>query len=152
MFDYENRRAIVVEGYDFVMTFTTVQDLARVVAEAVDYDGEWPVTGGIRGNRVSVSQILNIGQKVRDRPFQIETVKLEDLELGILKTSWTLATSHPGVPQDQAADLLKSVLIATLLSGAKGAWDVSDEFNRILPDYTFIQADEFLSKVWEDKP
>lgn len=68
MFDYENRRAIVVEGYDFFMTFTTVQDLARVVAEAVDYDGEWPVTGGIRGNRVSVSQILKIGEKVRGMP------------------------------------------------------------------------------------
>lgn len=79
-------------------------------------------------------------------------MKLEDLEVGILKTSWTLATIHPVVPKDQAADLLKSVLIATLLSGAKGAWDVSDEFNRILPDYTFIQVDEFLSKVWEDKP
>lgn len=79
-------------------------------------------------------------------------MKLEDLEAGILKTSWTLATSHPSVPQDQAADLLKSVLIGTLLSGANGAWDVSDEFNWILPHYKFTQVDEFLSKVWEDKP
>lgn len=65
MFDLENKRAIVIEGHDFVMTFTTVQDLAGVVAEAVDYDGEWPVTGGIRGNRVTVSQILKIGERVR---------------------------------------------------------------------------------------
>ena len=36
MFDYENRRAIVVDGHDFIMTLTTVQDLAAVVAEAVN--------------------------------------------------------------------------------------------------------------------
>ena len=56
---------IVVDGHDFIMTFTTAQDLAAVVAGAVDYDGEWPVIGGIRGNRVTVSQILKIGEKVR---------------------------------------------------------------------------------------
>lgn len=65
MFDFEKRRAIVVEGHDFVMTFTTVQDLADVATDAVDYDGEWPVIGGISGNRVTVSQILRIGERVR---------------------------------------------------------------------------------------
>lgn len=68
MFDFEKRRAIVVEGYDFVMTFTTAQDLANVVAKAVDYDGEWPVVGGISANRVTVSQILQIGERVRGMP------------------------------------------------------------------------------------
>jgi hypothetical protein len=70
MFDYQNRRAIAVEGHDFVMTFTTVQDLAAVVARAVEYDGEWPIDGGIRGNRVTVSQILEIGKKARGMAFR----------------------------------------------------------------------------------
>ncbi|KFY27885.1 hypothetical protein V491_00710 [Pseudogymnoascus sp. VKM F-3775] len=152
MFDFEKRRAIVVEGYDFIMTFTTAQDLAKVVTGAVDYDGEWPVIGGISGNRVTVSQILQIGERVRGLPFVTNTVKLEDLEAGNLKTSWTLETKHPSVSEEQAADALKSVLIGALLSGAKGAWDVSDEFNRILPDYKFTQIEEFLANVWEDKP
>ena len=65
MFDYQNRRAIVVDGHDYIMTFTAVQDLTAVVARAVEYDGEWPVIGGIQGNRVSVSQVLDIGEKVR---------------------------------------------------------------------------------------
>jgi hypothetical protein len=47
------------------MTMTTVQDIAVIVAQAVDYEGEWPKVGGIRGNRVTVSQILEIGEKVR---------------------------------------------------------------------------------------
>lgn len=79
-------------------------------------------------------------------------MKLEDLEAGKLKTSWTLETRHPSVSEDQAAEALKSVLISTLLSGAKGAWDVSDEFNRILPEYKFTQMEDFLGKVWMDKP
>lgn len=77
---------------------------------------------------------------------------LEDLEAGNLKTSWTLETSHSSVAEDQAADFMKSTLIGTLLSGAKGAWAVSDEFNRILPDYKFTQIEDFLAKVWEGKP
>jgi hypothetical protein len=65
MFDYQNRRAIIVDGHNFIVTFTTVQDLAAVVVGAVDKNGEWPVIGGIRGNRVTVSQIIKIGEKVR---------------------------------------------------------------------------------------
>lgn len=65
MIDFQNRRAIVVDGHDAIMTYTTVQDLAAVVAEAVDLDGEWPVIGGVSGSRVTVSEILRIGEKVR---------------------------------------------------------------------------------------
>jgi hypothetical protein len=67
MIDFENRRAIVVEGFDAVITYTTVQDLAAVVARAVEYVGEWPLNGGISGNRVAISQLLKIGQKVRGK-------------------------------------------------------------------------------------
>lgn len=66
MFDFQNRRAIVVEGHeDAIMTLTTVQDLAETVAKAVDYEGEWPVHGGIQGNRFSASEIISIGERVR---------------------------------------------------------------------------------------
>lgn len=65
MIDYEHRRAIVVDGHDAIMNLTTVQDLAAAVVGAVNYDGEWPVVGGICGNRVAVSQILKIGGQVR---------------------------------------------------------------------------------------
>lgn len=66
--DFQNRRAIVVEGNEeAVMTLTTVQDIAGVVTRAVEVDSEWPKIGGIRGNRVTISQILKIGEKVRGR-------------------------------------------------------------------------------------
>ena len=69
MIDFQNRRAIVVEGYDAVMTYTTVEDLATVVARSVDLDDEWPVIGGIRGNRLPISEILQVGEKVRGDPY-----------------------------------------------------------------------------------
>lgn len=66
VFDFEHRRAIAVEGHeDAIMTLTTAADLATVVARAVEYEGKWPVRGGIRGNRVTFSEILEIGHRVR---------------------------------------------------------------------------------------
>ena len=64
--DFQNRRAIIVDGHEeAIMTLTAVQDVAAVVAQAVDYEGEWPKVGGIRGNRITVSRILEIGEVVR---------------------------------------------------------------------------------------
>jgi nucleoside-diphosphate-sugar epimerase len=65
MIDFQNRRAIVVDGHDSTMTLTTAQDLAAVVARAVEHEGEWPEVGGICGNKVTISQILEIGERVR---------------------------------------------------------------------------------------
>ncbi|KAI0445273.1 NAD(P)-binding protein [Xylaria telfairii] len=153
VFDFKNRRALVVDGHeDTTMTFTTVTDVAAVIARAVDYDGEWPTTGGIRGNTVSISQLLEIGGRVRGRPFAIEKMKVEDLEAGELKASWGLEAVHKSVSDEQAQALLKMVCIGTLLSSSKGAWDSSDEMNQIFPEYEFTPIEEFLSKVWDGKP
>jgi hypothetical protein len=53
---------------------------------------------------------------------------------------------------DQAQEMLKNVLIGTLISSAKGAWDVSDEFNKLLPDFEFTKIEDFLTLIWEGKP
>lgn len=90
--------------------------------------------------------------QITGHPFTIEKVKLEDLEAGNLKTSWVLEASHPSVSKDQVESFLTNILIGTLLSGAKGAWAVSDEFNQLLPDHEFTKIDDFLAKVWEGKP
>lgn len=87
--------------------------------------------------------------------FTVEKVKLEDLEAGTLKSSWSLGKRHPSFTDDRADQLdaaLRGVLIGTLLSSAKGAWNVSDAYNRLFPDYKFSQIEEFLGKVWEGKP
>lgn len=63
--DLQNRRAILPAGGDFPITWTTVQDLARVVVEAVDYKGTWPENGGITGTRITSSELLRLIESIR---------------------------------------------------------------------------------------
>ena len=62
--DFENRRAIVVDGRDSQSALITVQDLAKVVAAAVDYEGELPETGGIRG-QIAIFKPLQNGEELQ---------------------------------------------------------------------------------------
>ena len=65
-FDFERRRAIVLEGgEDEHVALTTVQDLAHVVARAVEFEGEWPVIGGMRGTRISIGDLIALGDEIR---------------------------------------------------------------------------------------
>ena len=34
----------------------------------------------------------------------------------------------------------------------KGAWDVSDEWNRRFPDFKFTSAEEYMEEAWKGKP
>jgi len=68
--DFMNRRVIIMEDEDDNhghppphLSFTTVQDLAAVVAHAVEFEGEWPTNGGMCGSRVSIPELLEIGQR-----------------------------------------------------------------------------------------
>ncbi|KAK8067242.1 hypothetical protein PG997_013989 [Apiospora hydei] len=152
-FNFERLRAMVVEGHeDAVITLTTAADLAAIVARAVEYEGTWPTTSGIRGNRLTFSQIIEIGERVRGRPFEVGKVKLEDLEAGELKSSWDLEAVHKAVSPDEASAFQKTVSIGFLLSSAKCAWDSSGEMNQTFPDYKFTSAEEFLTRIWERKP
>ncbi|KAF9641125.1 NmrA-like protein [Lasiodiplodia theobromae] len=64
--DFENRRAITVGNGDFPLVLSTVQDMAGVVAEALDYEGEWPVDGGICGSRLTLAELIELGKTLRD--------------------------------------------------------------------------------------
>lgn len=65
-FDFENRRAIFIDdGDNDRMSFITVQDFTKVIVQAVDLDGEWPVIGGIRGTDISIGNLIALGEKVR---------------------------------------------------------------------------------------
>lgn len=47
------------------ITLTTVQDLANVVAKAIDFEPEWPTIGGIRGADISIGRLIALGEKMR---------------------------------------------------------------------------------------
>lgn len=49
------------------ITLTTVQDLANIVVKAVEYEREWPLYGGIRGDNMTVRELIQIGESVRGK-------------------------------------------------------------------------------------
>ena len=94
----------------------------------------------------------NYLQEIIGKPFAIDKLKADDLKAGRLNASWGLEAVHHAVSPSDAAALLKMVSIGILLSSSKGAWDVSDELNKLFPDYNFVQAKDFLRMAWEGKP
>ncbi|KAK7423648.1 hypothetical protein QQX98_000838 [Neonectria punicea] len=148
-FDFDKLHAIVVEGSlnDYV-TYTSVEDIANVVARAVDYEGVWPVVGGISGSRVTNAELLRMGETIRGKPFTVDWLKLEDLESGILKTDAYARLDIPSIPKDQVEAFSKTAAIGILVSTGRGVWTVTDEWNQLLPDYKFTQVEELIKKLW----
>ena len=63
--DFENRRAIIVGDGQHAFTTTTIEDFSSVVADSLDYEGVWPVNGGIVGSRITVAELVKMAQKLR---------------------------------------------------------------------------------------
>ncbi|KAL2063870.1 hypothetical protein VTL71DRAFT_4364 [Oculimacula yallundae] len=150
--DLPNRRAIVLEGIDPRITLTSVKDVAEIVARAVDYEGKWPVVGGIRGQTVRTSEFIKIGEKVRGRPFPITTLQESDVRAGIIKSSWIPTMNVNGMKPEEIEFFSKMVLKGFLLCGLHESWMVSDEWNRLLPDHEFEGLEKFLERTWVGRP
>ena len=69
--DFENRRFLLLEGRPGRYTMTSLRDMANIVARAVDYEGEWPTTGGIRGEDVTDVQLIELAAKIRGTVFPL---------------------------------------------------------------------------------
>ncbi|RVD86156.1 uncharacterized protein DFL_004446 [Arthrobotrys flagrans] len=150
--DFANRRAIILEGgEDAPINLVTVEDFANLVALAVEYQGAWPLVGGIKGDEVTVRQLITIGEKIRGGPFAVEKLKAEDLKAGIVKSTWIPKINHPSLPAEQIESLSQGFTSGILLALSDGAYRVNDAWNRLLPDYKITQVEEFLTAVWHDK-
>ena len=65
-YDFNERRAILMEGSeDSRMTLTSIHGFTNMVASATEYEGQWPVVGGIRGDELSVKELIALGEKIR---------------------------------------------------------------------------------------
>lgn len=68
VFDFEKRRMIMCKEGEFEqISFTTLHDLANVIALAVEYEGEWPKFGGIKGGDMSSAQLLALAEELRGK-------------------------------------------------------------------------------------
>ncbi|EWZ30332.1 hypothetical protein FOZG_15823 [Fusarium oxysporum Fo47] len=147
--DFEYCRAILPEQTDITVSFSTIQDLGRVVAKALDYESEWPVLGGIAASKTSISDLLQLGERIRGKPFSIERIKQSDLEADKFTTSWAPEFNHPTIAVDTRKAVSKRYLRFAMLGLAKGAWDIPDVWNQLLPEVEFTKLEDFLQATWD---
>ncbi|KAI0133553.1 hypothetical protein BJ170DRAFT_689956 [Xylariales sp. AK1849] len=138
-------------GENDQVTYTAVEDIANVVARAIDYEGEWPVVGGIRGSQVTIAELLRIGETIRGKPCTVDWLREEDLKAGVIKTDKYPRVEHPSIPEEARDEFTKMALSGFLIATGRGAWSVTDEWNQLLPDYEFVQVEDFLKKLWPVK-
>ncbi|PWY79691.1 NAD(P)-binding protein [Aspergillus heteromorphus CBS 117.55] len=150
--DMQNKRAILLAdarnpGY---LGLTTVEDVANVVVRAVEYPGKWPEVGGMRGQEISMGELIALGEEIRGATFSVETIKAGQARLGRLTASWHPVMQHSTIPEEVRAASAKIFTAKTVASIYQGTWRVSDEWNRLLPDYRFTGVEEFLRKWWTE--
>ncbi|KAF4989063.1 hypothetical protein FGRMN_9393 [Fusarium graminum] len=151
--DFQKQHAFVIEGtLDDEIVYTSVEDIANVVTRAVDYEGEWPVVGGIRGDATTTRQLLKVGEDLRGKPFEIEWLKMEDIASGVLKTDNYPRIDLPSIPQEHVEAFSKMATIGILTAFHRGVYAVSDEWNQRLPDYKFTNAKDLLKGAWSNSP
>ncbi|UQC77235.1 uncharacterized protein CLUP02_02702 [Colletotrichum lupini] len=147
--DFEKATAFILEGSESAeMSITTIEDIAEVAARAVDYEGDWPVVGGITGDRVTIGELIKLGERYRGKPFQVDRLKLEDLKAGIVKTDFAPEIDVPGVPAEQKEYFSNVVVIGATISTARGTWATTDEWNKLLPEFKPTTIEEYLQKTW----
>lgn len=152
LYNFTEGTAIAVEeSQDKEITFTSTPDIAKVVVRAVDYEGEWPVIGGISGDRVTPRNILEIGEKIYGKPLDVVWLSIKDLEAGELKTDKLPSLDMPSIPKDQAEAFARAGLMGALKACHRGLWTVSDEWNKLLPDLGFAKVEDTLLTVWGKK-
>jgi hypothetical protein len=80
--------------------------------------------------------------------FTIEWLKMKDVVAGELKTDNYPRIDLPSIPQDQVEAFSKMAIVGILKAYHRGVYDVSNEWNQLLPDLKFTKADELLDQVW----
>jgi hypothetical protein len=73
---------------------------------------------------------------------------MEDLVVGELKTDKYPRLDLPSIPKDQVDAFSKMATIGVLISVSNGVWNVTDEWNQLLPDYKFTQIEDFVQDSW----
>ncbi|KAH7246983.1 hypothetical protein NW759_007750 [Fusarium solani] len=145
--DFEKCRAILPEYTGALISFVAVDDLIAVVNEALEFDSDWPVIGGISGSRLTISDLVQLGETIRGEKFTVEVVGRHDLQLGKLGTSWIPGSHHSGTSSQQQLTM-EQMTAYTLLAIPDGHWNLSDEWNKLLPAHKFLDIETFLREAW----
>ncbi|KAF2690636.1 NmrA-like family protein-like protein [Lentithecium fluviatile CBS 122367] len=149
--DFENRRAIILDDGHHPIAVTAISDISAMLALALEDARPWPAIGGMRGARTTCAEILTLGERVRGGEWSVEHVRGEDIEKGVLRTSWVPQMSHPVIPTADREQFSKEFVIMFFKGILNGSWDVSEEWNERFPEYGFTGLEEYLEKAWEGR-
>lgn len=65
-FDFNGRRAIVTDDMEKGrINFVTISDFCETVAKAIEFEREWPRVGGIKGDAMTVKELIAMGERIR---------------------------------------------------------------------------------------
>jgi len=57
---------------------------------------------------------------------------------------------HPSITPEEAKVFSRIVLAGSLVAASRGAWNVEDTWNKLLPEYRFQTIEEHLAGVnWD---
>ncbi|KAM0288446.1 hypothetical protein ACHAO9_007092 [Fusarium lateritium] len=146
--NFNDCRGLLVDDGETIISLVTAQDAAQVTALAVEYEGEWPIISGVKGADITMNELVALGEKIRGKPFKVENLKSEDLEANVIKASYLPMPDHPSIPIEVRKSYAATIIRGLLLGFKDGAMQVSDEWNKLLPDFVFTQLEEFLTKAW----
>ncbi|KAL1612326.1 hypothetical protein SLS60_000552 [Paraconiothyrium brasiliense] len=150
--DFEKRRAMILDDGNQPIVVTAIADISDVLNLALKSPEPWPTIGGMQGARTTINELLALGKKLRGGEWKVEHVKGEDIENDVLTASWVPQMSHPVIPNESRDAFSKEFVIMFFKGILRGAWNVSDEWNKRLPKYKFTKLEEYLGKAWDGKP
>jgi len=81
----------------------------------------------------------------------VTRLKKEDLEAGTWQSEWAPLAAHPSIPADQVEAVSRAMVPNILLAINDGAFETSDEWNELLPDYKFTDAEPFVGREWRGR-
>ncbi|KAK2756650.1 hypothetical protein FQN54_005095 [Arachnomyces sp. PD_36] len=151
--DFETRQAILVGDGDQPVTFTLIDDLAQVVAGAIEYEGAWPADGGVAGWQTTPAELVRLGERLRGgQKFTIHRVNKADLDDGNLTSPWCPVLEHPAIPKEHLEPMSRKINIQAMKGVVEGEWAVEEDWNRLLPEFRFSDPVAFLEKWWTGRP
>ena len=144
-FDVDGGRVPMLEDGSTSISCTTIQDVGKVVAAAVDYEGQWPEIGGFSGETLPYYRFLKKLEEHSGKKLHRYVLRIEDLKQGKFKSPWIPPLRHPMIPEFLADWVAKKVLPQWFLTEAGGDPAVNDSWNTLLPDVKITGVDEFLA-------
>lgn len=85
------------------------------------------------------------------RPFTVTWINKQELETEDRKMERFADIDLHNSPKERVNEFLAMAARGILLGMSRGAYTVTDEWNRLLPDYEFTQVEDFIKGVWGAK-